>query len=138
MNENFLLFQYPYEEEYGKAGGANVLKKCLTVDDKMHPELQALRKGLTSCFSEMANFLMPHPGRHVATNPKFKGNIKQVDEEFVEQIQALCPELLAPANLVVKVMGGKEVKAKEIVQYYKSYMEIFKVTKPLQSILRHC
>ena len=23
-------------------------------------------------------------------------------------------------------MGGKEVKAKEIVQYYKSYMEIFK------------
>jgi len=119
-------WQYPYEEEYGKAGGANVLKKCLTVDDKMHPELQALRKGLTSCFSEMANFLMPHPGRHVATNPKFKGNIRQVDEEFVEQIQALCPELLAPANLVVKVMGGKEVKAKEIVQYYKSYMEIFK------------
>ena len=29
-------------------------------------------------------------------------------------------------NLVVKAMGGKEVKAKEIVQYYKSYMEIFK------------
>ena len=29
-------------------------------------------------------------------------------------------------NLVVKAMGGKEVKAKEIVQHYKSYMEIFK------------
>ena len=34
--------------------------------------------------------------------------------------------MLSPRNLVVKVMGGKEVKAKEIVQYYKSYMEIFK------------
>jgi len=119
-------WQYPYEEQYGRDGGANVLKKCLTVDDKMHPELQALRKGLTSCFSEMSNFLMPHPGRHVATNPNFKGNIKQVDEEFVEHIQAFCPEILSPANLVIKVMGGKEVKAKEIVQYYKSYMEIFK------------
>lgn len=119
-------WQYPYEEQYGRDGGANVLKKCLTVDDKMHPELQALRKGLTSCFSEMSNFLMPHPGRHVATNPNFKGNIKQVDEEFVEHIQDFCPEILSPANLVIKVMGGKEVKAKEIVQYYKSYMEIFK------------
>jgi len=119
-------WQYPYEQQYGRDGGANVLKKCLTVDDKMHPELQALRKGLTSCFSEMSNFLMPHPGRHVATNPNFKGNIKQVDEEFVEHIQDFCPEILSPANLVIKVMGGKEVKAKEIVQYYKSYMEIFK------------
>ena len=27
---------------------------------------------------------------------------------------------------MVKMMGGKEVKAKEIGQYYKSYMEIFK------------
>ena len=38
------------------------------------------------------------------------------------------PTLLSPSNLVVKAMGGKEVKAKEIVQYFKSYMEIFKVS----------
>ena len=94
----------------------------------MHPELQALRKGLTSCFSEMSNFLLPHPGRHVATNPNFKGNLKQVDEEFIEHIRDFAPALLSRDNLVVKMMGGKEVKAKEIVQYYKSYMEIFKVT----------
>ena len=120
-------WQYPYEEPYGVEGGDNVLKKCLTVDDRMHPELQALRKGLTSCFSEMSNFLLPHPGRHVATNPKFKGNLQQIDEEFIEHIQGFMPTLLSARNLVIKNMGGKEVKAKEIVQYYKSYMEIFKV-----------
>merc|ERR1719378_507521 len=119
-------WQYPNEEPYGLEGGDNVLKKCLTVDDRMHPELQALRKGLTSCFSEMSNFLLPHPGRHVATNPNFKGNLKQVDEEFIEHIQSFAPAILAPENLVIKSMGGKEVKAKEIVQYFKSYMEIFK------------
>jgi len=119
-------WQYPYEEPYGLEGGDNVLKKCLTVDDRMHPELQALRKGLTSCFSEMSNFLLPHPGRHVATNPKFKGNLQQIDEEFIEHIQGFMPTLLSARNLVIKNMGGKEVKAKEIVQYYKSYMEIFK------------
>jgi len=119
-------WQYPYEEPYGAEGGDNVLNKQLKVEEKQHPELQALRKGLSSCFSEMSNFLLPHPGRHVATNPHFKGNLKQIDEEFLEHVQALMPSVLSPSNLVVKAMGGKEVKAKEIVQYFKSYMEIFK------------
>jgi len=119
-------WQYPYEEPYGKDGGDNVLRKQLRVEEKQHPELQALRKGLTSCFSDMSNFLLPHPGRHVATNPNFKGNLNQIDEEFIEHIKDFMPSLLSPSNLVVKAMGGKEVKAKEIVQYYKSYMEIFK------------
>lgn len=93
------------------------------------------------------------PGRNVATNPNFKGNLKLIDEEFLEHIQAFMTSLLHPRfcshhitdpylafpscpltvlpvfrNLVVKVMGGKEVKAKEMVQYFKSYMEVFKVT----------
>jgi len=119
-------WQYPYEEPYGSEGGDNVLNKQLKVEEKMHPELQALRKGLSSCFSDMSNFLLPHPGRHVATNPNFKGNLNQIDEEFIEHIQTFMPSVLSPRHLVVKSMGGKEVKAKEIVQYYKSYMEIFK------------
>merc|ERR1719516_863882 len=44
----------------------------------------------------------------------------------MEHIQELMPQLLSQDKLVVKSMGGKEVKAKEIVQYFKSYMEIFK------------
>jgi len=119
-------WQYPYEEPYGSEGGDNVLNKQLKVEEKMHPELQALRKGLSSCFSDMSNFLLPHPGRHVATNPNFKGNLNQIDEEFTEHIKTFMPSVLSPRHLVVKSMGGKEVKAKEIVQYYKSYMEIFK------------
>merc|ERR1719244_1575015 len=119
-------WQYPYEHPYGAGGGDDVLQKQLLVDEKQHPELQALRRGLKSCFSDMSNFLLPHPGRHVATNPKFKGNLKDIDEEFIEHIKDFMPSLLSPRNLVVKAMGGKEVKAKEIVQFYKSYMEIFK------------
>jgi len=119
-------WQYPYEWEYGEKGGNSVLDMQLKVEDKQHAELQALRRGLTSCFSNMSGFLLPHPGRHVATNPKFKGDLKMIDEEFLEHIQGLMPHLLAPQNLVVKAMGGREVKAKEIVQYFRSYMEIFK------------
>merc|ERR1719191_728235 len=104
-------WQFPYEYPYGAEGGEAVLGKQIQVEEKQHPELQALRKGLVSCFSEMTNFLLPHPGRHVATNPNFKGNIKQIDEEFIEHIEPLMKSLLHPRNLVVKAMGGKEVKA---------------------------
>ena len=45
--------------------------------------------------------------------------------------QTFLPEILAPEKLVVKVLGGKGVKAKDLVTYFKSYMEIFKVSTKL-------
>lgn len=119
-------WQYAYEEPYGKEGGENILNKCLKVEEKQHQELQALRKNLTSCFSTMSCFLLPHPGKHVATNPNFKGTLTDIDEEFIEHLQKFLPEVLSPSNLVIKVSGGKMVKAKELITYFKSYMEIFK------------
>jgi len=119
-------WQYAYEEPYGEKGGKNILGKQLSTDDKQHAELTALRSNLTNCFSEMECFLLPHPGKHVATNPKFKGTLSDIDEEFLEHLKEFMPLLLSSKNLVIKSQGGKEVKAKEIVQFYKSYMEIFK------------
>jgi atlastin len=34
--------------------------------------------------------------------------------------------ILAPENLVVKEIGGQKVKAKELLQYFKSYLEIYR------------
>jgi len=119
-------WQYAYEEPYGKEGGENVLSKALKIEEKQHTELQALRTNLTSCFSTMSCFLLPHPGKHVATNPKFKGTISDIDEEFIEHLQMFVPEILGAPNLLVKKLGGKAVKAKDLVTYFKSYMEIFK------------
>ena len=44
--------------------------------------------------------------------------------------------MLSPSNLVIKVSGGKMVKAKELITYFKSYMEIFKVSSMLSFILQ--
>lgn len=34
--------------------------------------------------------------------------------------------LLSPHNLVPKLINGQKVKAKDLVQYFKSYMNIYK------------
>lgn len=37
----------------------------------------------------------------------------------------LIPMILAPENLVQKQINGQKVKARDLVQYFKSYIQIY-------------
>jgi hypothetical protein len=52
--------------------------------------------------------------------------VSDIELEFKKQLQKLVPMMLAPENLVVKEIGGQKVKAKELLQYFKSYLEIYR------------
>ncbi|XP_026743061.1 atlastin-like isoform X2 [Trichoplusia ni] len=119
-------WSFPYEAPYGAEGGRTILQRRLKVSPHQHPELQSLRKHITSCFSEIACFLMPHPGIRVATSQEFDGRVKDIEMEFKCSLQQLVPMLLAPQNLVPKLINGQKVRAKDLVQYFKSYMNIYK------------
>lgn len=119
-------WSFPYEAEYGALGGDKILKRRLEVSDKQHPELQSLRRHISSCFTEVACFLMPHPGLNVATNPKFDGRLQDITPEFKSSLRSLVPMLLAPDNLVYKEISGQRVRARDLIQYFQSYMNIYK------------
>ncbi|XP_033216040.1 atlastin isoform X2 [Belonocnema kinseyi] len=119
-------WSYPYEAEYGSDGGQKILERRLQISDKQHPELQSLRKHITACFSDISCFLMPHPGLSIATNPKFDGRLSDIEPEFKKQLKKLVPMLLSPENLVTKKINGQIVKARELVEYFKSYIKIYK------------
>ncbi|XP_049818028.1 atlastin isoform X2 [Aethina tumida] len=119
-------WRFPYEAPYGAEGGQQILQKRLKVNENTHQELISLRKHIRSCFSEIACFLMPHPGIKVATSPSFDGRLGEIDGEFIDNLKVLVPMILAPENLVLKRINGDKVKAKDFVQYCKSYMEIYK------------
>lgn len=119
-------WSYPYEANYGAEGGNTILRRRLEVSDKQHPELQSLRKHITSCFSDISCFLLPHPGLNIATNPKFDGRLSEIQLDFKEQLRELIPMILAPEKLVTKKINGQVVKAKDLLEYFKSYMKIYK------------
>jgi atlastin len=119
-------WSFPYEAEYGAIGGDRILRRRLEVSDKQHPELQSLRKHITSCFTEIGCFLMPHPGLTVATNPNFDGRLADITPEFKEQLNHLVVMLLHPDNLIPKEINGHTVKARDLIQYFKSYIAIYK------------
>lgn len=118
-------WSFPYEAPYGEEGGRIILERRLKVSDKQHPELQSIRKHIKSCFSDISCFLMPHPGLKVATNPNFDGRLSEIEPEFKTCLKQLVPMLLAPENLVLKEISGQKVKAKELLQYFKSYINIY-------------
>lgn len=119
-------WSFPYEAEYGALGGQRVLQRRLEVSPKQAPELQTLRKQITSCFSEISCYLMPHPGLVVSSHPTFDGRLSDISPEFKTSLKSLVPMLLSPENLIVKQINGQRVYARDLIQYFKSYMAIYK------------
>ncbi|XP_064489554.1 atlastin-2-like [Ornithodoros turicata] len=119
-------WSYPYDASYGTEGGKVILERRLQISERQHAELQQLRKHIRSCFSQIGCFLMPHPGLKVATAPTFDGRLCDIEKDFKDQLKVLVPSLLAPDNLLVKEINGREVTCQELLEYFKAYVNIFK------------
>jgi len=116
-------WSYPYEYPYGD--GQSLLDKRLNVGEEQHDELKQAREHITTCFENVGCFLMPHPGKKVATDPSFKGQLNAIDEDFQDYLKQLIPRLLAPENLVVKSINGSDITCLTLLQYFKAYIKIF-------------
>jgi atlastin len=119
-------WSYPYEAPWGAEGGKDLVGRRLEVSERQHPELQDLRRHIKNCFSSIEGFLLPHPGLKVSTDPAFDGRMKDIETVFIEKLREFVPLLLAPDKVVVKKIGGNEVRCKEIVNFFKAYIEVFK------------
>ncbi|KAF9807108.1 hypothetical protein SFRURICE_018531 [Spodoptera frugiperda] len=118
-------WSFAYDHPYGSVGGEQLLKKRLLVRETQHEELQKVRQDIARCFEEVTCFLLPHPGLKVSTDPHFTGKLSDIDPEFKSCLKKLVPMLLAPENLVPKQIGGQKVKARDLLNYFKSYVDVF-------------
>lgn len=119
-------WSFPYEAEFGFQGGQRVLDRRLEVSEKQHAELQQLRQHIRSCFEDIRCFLMPHPGLKVATNPNFDGKLVDIENEFQQQLGVMIPRLLDSHALVHKEINGQKMTCRELLEYFKAYMHIFR------------
>lgn len=128
QNLVFLIrdWSFAYEHEYGLEGGNQLLEKKLVTNDKQPLQLQRVRKHIRSCFNSLSCFLMPHPGKVVATNKTFDGRLASIDEDFLDHLQTFVPLLISPSNLVVKQISGTVVTGRQLLEYFKVYINIFK------------
>lgn len=122
----FLVRDWPYETEvsYGWHG-QEIIDEMFKTNDELTDGMRQTRTEIKSSFEEIGAFLMPHPGMMVARGNQFTGNLKQIDPDFVKYVKELVSGLLAPENLVVKKVNGQKVRARDLVEYLRAYVDVF-------------
>lgn len=125
----YLLFtirdwSYPEETGYGWKG-QKIIDEMFTKSDDQATEIQILHQQIESSFQEIAAFLLPHPGFHVARNRHFNGSLALIDDDFKFYVQELASSILAPENLVIKTINGKRVRARDFSKYFQAYLNVF-------------
>ncbi|KAL1414026.1 hypothetical protein MTO96_007770 [Rhipicephalus appendiculatus] len=117
---------WPHEREFGYRGGRSLIASRLEVKDGQDKELKTLRQSISSCFSDIDCFLMPHPGEKVALDKSFDGRLADIKEVFRENLLQLVPSILAPRNLLVKEINGRKLSCQDLMIFFKTYVDVFK------------
>ncbi|KAL1433456.1 hypothetical protein MTO96_012572 [Rhipicephalus appendiculatus] len=111
---------------YGADAGRVLLEKRLEATQDMRPELQQLPKYIRGNFSNIECFLLPYPGKEVATKNSYDGCLKDIDEDFKDHLQEFVRRILEPSHLVVKQINGKKISCQELLAYFKAYVQVFR------------
>lgn len=114
----------PYEYPYGKDGGNGYIKKQLEINSNQQEELQELRKKLGKYFPNIGGFLLPHPGKAVVTKKAYNGQVKDLDDDFVDNVKLFVNHILSKEMLIAKRIHDKAVTGEDIVKYIKAYVEL--------------
>ncbi|KAI6234639.1 GB1/RHD3-type G domain-containing protein [Aphelenchoides fujianensis] len=109
--------------DFGQEAGELFLDQMLRTNDQQPAETREIRELLTDCFENCSCFLLPHPGQKVAEAEFFpRAHIKP---QFREEVKIMVQTLLSPRALVPKVVNGRDVTCKKLVEVIKEYAKIF-------------
>lgn len=108
----------------GKRGGTTFLHTCLNTS-RPESEHQKLRDRIRSSFSEICCFLLPYPGRQVASGLSNVGCLPEMEHDFKSHLQEFVVWVLAKDNLVTKVINGEEMSCSDLFTCISEYARKF-------------
>lgn len=118
-------WQFAYQYKFGYKGGDQVVDNRLEKNNKQTEDMRKLRDQLKSSFEHIRGFLMPYPGDAVTQDENYGGQMSLIATKFKEALQELLPNIFSPENLIIKKINGRKVRAKDFIQYLKTYMTVF-------------
>lgn len=124
----------PEDNNYGWDEQNQLINEIMGSNPSRTIKMRELRERIASSFQEIGAFLMPHPGMIVARGRNFTGDLKQIDPEFIEYVKVLVPGIFAPENLIIKQINDRHVRARDLVQYFKDYLDIFNKMPPQETL----
>lgn len=118
-------WNFPFDAEYGAEGGQKLLKRRLEYSGAQSSEMCDLQKEFISSFEAIECFLMPHPGLQMIQKTDFRGALADLEEDFRQHLRQLVFSILAPKNLVVKIVNQETITCKDLIPLFQSYAKVF-------------
>ncbi|XP_078494353.1 uncharacterized protein LOC144749667 isoform X2 [Ciona intestinalis] len=121
--------------ECGSKGGEQYLEYYLKTDVR---ENQLVRQQIKNSFSAVGCFLLPHPGKKVASGSENQILISDIDEDFLEQVDNLGERLFGKQNITAKRLNDTVTTGRGFVDLAIRYAEILHTGKmpPAESIVK--
>ncbi|XP_070508822.1 atlastin-1-like [Chironomus tepperi] len=111
--------------EFGFNGGQAYLNEVLKTTQTQNDDLRTVRDHIRESFDKISCCLMPYPGKQVATSSDYDGRWSLMDDDFLKEMKNLIENFFNPQNVIVKKIEGVDVKAHELFEYFKSYVNLF-------------
>ena len=129
QNLVFLVRDWENHEEFpfGNEGGRRFIKRKLEEKSDHDAFHRKLRKQMKECFEDIDCFLFPYPGKS-AREKSFTGSVINASEDFrsfAQEIQNCIEKLVNPDNFPFKTLNGNVLSAKDVLDIFRSYTEIF-------------
>ncbi|KAG4078470.1 hypothetical protein HA402_009182 [Bradysia odoriphaga] len=115
----------PYGTGYGYHD-RRFVDQLLSTNFNRTVEMFEMRRRVAESFDKIGVFFMPHPGMAVVQGNVMPCKLPDVDSEFLDYAAKLSHHLFAPENLTMKLINGEKVRAGDFVEYFQSYVGVFK------------
>jgi atlastin len=128
QNLIFLIRDFPDDEfALGYEGGdAYLNEEVLSLTKASDNEVvQSVRENIHISFEKINGFLLPFPGKAVRQK-SFDGSWKDLDSNFVTNLENIIESMFKPENLVKKKIFDVDVTGETYRQYINDYLESFK------------
>ncbi|XP_003375094.1 atlastin-1 [Trichinella spiralis] len=115
---------FPYE---ARVRDLSEEKRMLQKEIRSTRNVQQLRYDTSrACFAGREVFLdaLTLPAV-LLLHPTFRGQLSEIEPQFIDQLKQFVPYVLSPQNVVLKEIGGRTVTCRELLEYFRAYMKIF-------------
>lgn len=114
----------PEEFSYGDEGGSRYVDMQLEIEENQPEQQKKIRRTLKEGVLDLTGYLLPYPGKAVATEKLYRCLVKDVDKDFLHFVKILVSNIFSKKNMATKQMNGADVRGKEMVDYIEKFVSV--------------
>jgi atlastin len=116
-------YKYGYYDSNNGIKGRNFKRDLLDINDCNNEEVKAVHEMVFSSYSDVACYLMPHPGKELARNSNL--DLNKLDPYFLCHISKLMERIFENNSIIEKRISGSFITGNKLSQLIDDWVVFF-------------